>query len=230
MEILKSFNDACENLDRVKKELHDLQALHAAEMEKLPRPVPRFKKTPEQTAEAAAVLEKIKIYDRHIEIHHIAADFWKRNMRLALFADAWPVIMEILTKYAGKKYGPKTKENICAEAEARAGVRFFIQNYGEYSIWPCGKSYFSIEIYATMQDPALDDENRIMVPAVENLHLANCGNREPIADPIAAAVDLIEKRNAARAAMENLNKLLDEYNNACPDGSYYENKHYLKRA
>lgn len=50
----------------------------------------------------------------------------KHNYILAVFEEAKPVIISVLTKYENKPYGEKTKQKIAEEVKSLCGCRFYI--------------------------------------------------------------------------------------------------------
>ena len=63
----------------------------------------------------------------------------KSNAKIALFNEVLPVALNILSKYAGKPYGEKTKEKINNEIEEKTNCRFYISSRfgsGSYEIYP----------------------------------------------------------------------------------------------
>lgn len=72
-------------------------------------------------ANEAAIAEKCnELYVAEIK-KRILAD----NVKIALFAEAYPVLLDIFKKYSGKPYGEKTREKIRLEALA-AGYSIYI--------------------------------------------------------------------------------------------------------
>ena len=58
----------------------------------------------------------------------------KNNAKIALFNEVMPVALDILSKYAGKPYGEKTKQKISDEVKTATNCRFYISSrWSEYS-------------------------------------------------------------------------------------------------
>ena len=63
----------------------------------------------------------------------------QNNARIALYYDALPVVLEVLQKYPGNPYGPKTEAKIADEIQRRTGARAYIRTkYGhdEVNLYP----------------------------------------------------------------------------------------------
>lgn len=58
-------------------------------------------------------------------IAEVKARILRENAKVALFAEAYPVLLDIFKKYSGKPYGEKTREKIRLEAKA-AGYSVYI--------------------------------------------------------------------------------------------------------
>lgn len=89
-------------------------------------------------ANEAAIARKCS----ELYIAEVKTRILKENAKAALFAEAYPVILDIFKKYSGKPYGEKTREKIRLEIKA-AGYSVYI-----------GKTYYDRDtLYITeMQD------------------------------------------------------------------------------
>ena len=63
----------------------------------------------------------------------------RNNAKVALFNEVLPVALNILSKYAGKPYGDKTREKISNEIKEKTSCRFYISSRWDshsYEIYP----------------------------------------------------------------------------------------------
>lgn len=156
----------------------------------------------------------------------IKIELLKGNARIALAAEAIPVICEVWNKYAGKKHGPKTDEKIKNEIKEKANIYFYLSQRvysgSEFNISPCSvngwKTHgFDITI-STIYDSenkqykkAVDNNNVIQTIAPEDLQIIYI-SREYINDPDAVITQLYELNKKAREAQEELERITREYN------------------
>lgn len=156
----------------------------------------------------------------------IKIELLKGNARIALAAEAIPVICEVWNKYAGKKHGPKTNEKIKNEIKEKANIYCYLsqRSYSgsEFNISPCNENGWSTHgyeitvstIYNTdtqTYKKAVNDNNVIQAIAPEDLQLIFI-SREYINDPDAVITQLYELNKKARAAQEELERITHEYN------------------
>lgn len=157
----------------------------------------------------------------------IKIELLKGNARIALAAEAVPVICEVWNKYAGKKHGPKTNEKIKSEIKEKANIYCYLSQRSycgsEFNISPCGRNGFD-NIYGydvtvstkyntdtQTYKKAVDDNNVIQTIAPEDLQLIYI-SREYINDPDAVIIQLHELNKKAREAQEELERIAHEYN------------------
>lgn len=156
----------------------------------------------------------------------------KNNYRIVLFDDAAPHVVDVLKKYDGRQYGPKTREKIRDEIKAAAGVNFYINS----RTW-CDEIIISDEFLrynAQLEINLAADENgdrarllignKINAPEAEQLTMYYSTF---INDPAERVKELKKAYNAAREAQQALKKLCDEYNNLTVFGmeTIYAEKH-----
>lgn len=156
----------------------------------------------------------------------------KNNYRIVLFDDAAPHVVNVLKKYDGRQYGPKTREKIRDEIKAAAGVNFYINS----RTW-CDEIIISDEFlrYNAQLEINLDvDENgdrarllidnKINAPEAEQLTMYY---NMFVNDPAEHVRELKKAYNAAREAQRALEKLCSEYNSLTVFGmeTIYAEKH-----
>lgn len=101
----------------------------------------------------------------------IAIKILKSNAKIALFNEVMPAALEVLAKYKGKPYGPKTSEKIRNEIQKYTNCAFYISSsYGEqvYKIIPMGfcRNTYNIECGSKCIDgmrKKLLEKNKIQV-------------------------------------------------------------------
>lgn len=99
------------------------------------------------------------------------------NAKIALYNETLPVVLEILAKYKGKPYGPKTEEKIKDEIKEKANCGFYIsERYSsqEYHIIPL--EFISNDYNIECGQKCIDGEqkkllidNKIQVPELKDL-------------------------------------------------------------
>lgn len=107
----------------------------------------------------------------------IAVKILQNNAKLALFDEVMPAALEVLAKYKGKHYGPKTEQKIRDEIIEKKNCAFYISSsYGTqvYMIRPMGFSgnTYNIECGSKCVDgmrKILLDKNKIQVLALNDI-------------------------------------------------------------
>ena len=101
------------------------------------------------------------------------------NAKIALFNEVMPQVLEVISKYKNKPYGPKTEQKIKDEIKEKTNCGFYIsERYSsqEYHIFPLefyGNTY-DIECgtkYIEGKQKNLLDDNKIQVPELNDLTL-----------------------------------------------------------
>lgn len=156
----------------------------------------------------------------------------KNNYRIILFDDVVPHVVNVLKKYDGRQYGPKTREKIRDEIKAAAGVNFYINS----RTW-CDEIIISdeflryngqLEIETRADEngerPRLLIDNKINAPEAEQLTMYY---NNFVDDPAERVKELKKAYNAAREAQRTLEKKCSEYNNLTVFGmeTIYAEKH-----
>ena len=158
------------------------------------------------------------------------------NARIALFNEVLPVALDILSKYAGKPYGEKTKQKVSDEVKDAINCRFYINShYGSdsysYEIYPvdgvgneynisCGTEYTD-----GSKKPLLVD-NKIQIVTFDEIELYYI-SREYVENIPQRIADLKAAYVEAVAKQEELNAVCNRFNNlAVGDiGHIYSDKH-----
>lgn len=216
---MKTFNEIIAEIKTLSAHTNETQARsekEAARLDFIANP-----KNDDARAEWQKALDKYAATCKAITNNKIKMELLKGNARIALAAEAIPVICEIWNKYAGKKHGPKTNDKIKAEIKEKANIYFYLSQRvysgSEFNITPCGMYGYDITV-STIYDSekqqykkAVDDNNVIQTIAPEDLQLIYV-SREYIEDVDAAIAQLYALNEKARAAQEELENIAHEYN------------------
>ena len=156
----------------------------------------------------------------------------KNNYRIILFDDAVPHVVNVLKKYDGRQYGPKTREKIRDEIKTAAGVSFYINS----RTW-CDEMIISdeflrynaqLEINTAADEngkrPRVLIDNKINAPAVEQLTMFD---NVFVDNPAERVQELKAAYQAARDIQRALENACKEYNNLTVYGiePIYAEKH-----
>lgn len=211
---IKTTRAAIEKATDTERELTNALYMDAATFRRLreandPAELERRRATEKQLTENADRLRDLKL-----TLHLL-----KHNAKIALYTEAVPVALDVLKKYAGKPYGEKTREKISDEVKTRTGCRFYIStrySTTEYNFYPvdvCGNDYNITVGPAGGSDLQLLKENKIQLPALDDLHLWYIGNR--YFDDIPAAIQ------EAKAAYDRAVRAREELEAACSAFNVY---------
>lgn len=157
--------------------------------------------------------------------------FMYDNARRAYYAEKMPVVLEVFRKYAGKAYGPKTKDRINEEVKSRANCAVYIEQsayhcyinlvpLNEYGYSGTMYKYNDFQISGRWENGKctmiLNENNRINADALkaDNWYLTNCG--EYIENTTEAAQLLRERFNQTKKAMQELETACKAFNEVCP--------------
>ena len=148
----------------------------------------------------------------------------KHNYRIALFDECMPIVLEILKKYNGKKYGEKTRAKIRDEIKARAGVNFYINRRtwcDEIIIsddFLCYSGQLEINTRADengTRAAIITDDNKINAPDIDNLFM----HYNTFVDNIPERVQALKTaHNDARQLQEQLKTACNKYNDLTVNG------------
>jgi len=171
---------------------------------------------------------KEKTTDEMIEKSHklqtlkISVKIMKDNFRIAFVSETMPIIENIIAKYAGKKYGEKTKEKIREEFKNN-NIAFYVSGYSslgdEINIAPLNdngccyaRDYIVLKYPYKMH---FTDENNKIMALPEELKMSH-------SNYIDNEIEHAEKIQKAFIEMKNkydeFNKSMNEYNHMLPDG------------
>lgn len=214
-EIMQEIDSTYDAIDASKETEKALGAKWMAEFDRSKRKEVRE----ELSEEWAAACERTK--DLKLSLYLL-----KNNARISLFHEVMPVFLEILEKYKGKPYGPKTEQKIMEEVKEKTGARAYIRtNHGqdEVDIYPVntiGNEYSitaSVEYSRNGETNHLLIDNKIQILPLEYFHLWYI--RNTYFDDIPAAVQ--EMKALYRKAYEiqrELDATCSAFNKYAVDG------------
>lgn len=142
------------------------------------------------------------------------------NAKIALFNDIMPQVLEVLAKYKGKPYGPKTEQKIRDEIKEKTNCSFYISDrYSsqEYHIIPLefSNNDYNIECgtkYIEGKNKNLLDDNKIQVPELNDLTIYY-SSKEYIDNIPKRIKELKKLYKKAYEKQKELEKICSEYNN-----------------
>lgn len=189
-----------------------------------------------------ANMEKLQKLEKIMQKEAIIVDILSDNYRSVLYAEYLPQILEVLKKYAGKKYGEKTKEKIYQEMKDSLNIGFWIDrryntfdylqfyllndegykayNMPDFCIGTNGK-------YPDNMKLNISTENRICVYPYEDYYLAEA--RGYIEDPAEHAEKILEAQAEAKQAEEAYAKALSKYKSLLPSATYGKVSGYVDK-
>lgn len=156
------------------------------------------------------------------------------NAKIALFNEAMPIVLEVLTKYKNKPYGPKTEEKIKDEIKEKTNCGFYISarySSQSYNIIPLefSNNNYNIECGTKCIDgkqKKLLDENKIQVLNFNDLTL--CYTSKEYIDNIPKRIKELKRLyKKAYEKQQELEKICSEYNNLAVGNikNIYKDKH-----
>ncbi len=141
------------------------------------------------------------------------------NAKIALFNEVMPVVLEVLTKYKNKPYGPRTEEKIKDEIKEKTKCGFYIsKRYSsqEYHIFPLEFHCNTYDIvcgtkYIDGKQKKLLDDNKIQVPELSDLTIYY-DSKEYIENIPKRIKELKRLYKKAYEKQQELEKICSEYN------------------
>lgn len=168
VEIQKDIEKSYQSINEKKKKLNQLIDTY--------KPITDFE---EKVKQHKAVEKDMVKLNEEIKDLTITIKILNSNAKIALFNEVMPQVLEVLAKYKGKPYGPKTEEKIKDEIKEKANCSFYIStryNSQEYHIIPLdfSNNICNIECgtkYIDGKQKKLLDENKIQVPEFSDITL-----------------------------------------------------------
>ena len=145
----------------------------------------------------------------------------KSNYEYSVCKTVVPVICEVMNKYLGKRVGEKTTDKIKNEVYEKTGFRF----YWSSSYFTCKLNIHSnnlnADLYVNWTDTNISHffEEEL---TEDKIHI-----REDYVEDIPAYVkQMREERSRLKQAMENLNQMIDKYNEKCVGDMHHYSRYY----
>lgn len=179
--------------------------------------------TPEELETAKAKYKEaearyIKELERN-ETVKIKIEILKANAAQALFAEIIGTVCDIWNKYEGKPHGEKTADKIRAELKAATGYYISIGNkwrdarisiYFDYKSPAPFRDLEFCPIWNGSEQPALDNNNKILKLTPENFRVYCCG---AYVEDVNAHIKALKKAHkAAQDAEKALENAVSAYN------------------
>lgn len=208
-EILKDVNKTYQKIKEVEEKTKELQNTYLTIVNLKERHEKR------KTVENELVRLEEKKKDLQITIKILNS-----NVKIALYNEVMPIVLEVLAKYKNKPYGPKTEQKIKDEIKEKTNCSFYIStrySSQEYQIIPLefSNNNYNIECGSKCIDgkqKKLLDENKIQVLEFNDLSLYYA-SKEYIDNIPKRIKELKRLYKKAYEKQQELATLCNEYNN-----------------
>jgi hypothetical protein len=226
-EIQKDIEKAYQTIKENNKKIDELVSTYSNIMD--------FK---EKITQKRAVENEMCKLNEEIKDLTITIKILNSNAKIALYNENMPVVLEVLSKYKNKPYGPKTEEKIKDEIKEKTNCIFYISeryNSQEYHIIPLefSNNNYNIECgakYIDGKQKKLLDENKIQVLEFSDITLYYTSKEyiDNIPKRIKQLKKLykkaVEKQKELDAACSEFNSLaVGNIKHIYPDKHIYEN-------
>lgn len=210
---MEKFNDILEKISQLGNEitaLNEEERKLSDSYKSVPGLLARYKAS-------MAVSSKLDEIARQKLDRNIARKILQNNARVALFREIIPVALEVLSKYAGKSYGEKTKQKISDEVMQRTNCRFYISNrFGNdtYEIYPnvFGNEYNITcgTIYDNGKNKPLLVDNKIQQVSMDDMQLYYISDE--YVEDVQRRVEILKQvYEAAVAKQKELEEICESY-------------------
>ena len=207
-EIIKEVNKTRQTIKETNEKINDLQNTYLKIMDIKERHEKR------KNVENEMVMLEEKKKDLQITIKILNS-----NAKIALYNETMPIVLEVLSKYKGKPYGPKTEEKIKNEIKEKTSCSFYISS--RYSSQTChiiplefsGNDY-NIECgtkYIDGKQKKLLEENKIQALELIDIELYY-SSKEYIENIPKRIKELKKLYKKAYEKQQELEKICSEYN------------------
>lgn len=167
-EILKDVSKAYQTIKKIDEKTEELQNTYLN--------IVNLKERHEKRKDVENDLVRLEEKKKDLQI---TIKILNSNAKIALFNEATPIVLEVLTKYKNKPYGPKTEEKIKDEIKEKTNCSFYIStrySSQSYHIIPLefSNNNYNIECGTKCIDgkqKKLLDENKIQVLNFNDLTL-----------------------------------------------------------
>ena len=220
---MKKFTDIIKEVNQTRKNIKEVEE----KIKETRKKIKETRKTYLNITDVKERREKMKTVENDIvkleekkEDLQITIKILNSNAKIALFNETTPIVLEVLAKYKGKPYGPKTELKIRDEIKEKTNCSFFISDrYSsqEYHIIPLEFSNNDYDIecgtkYIEGKKKKLLDDNKIQVPELNDITLYYT-SKEYIDNIHKRIKELKNLYKKAYEKQRELEKICSEYNN-----------------
>lgn len=156
----------------------------------------------------AAESELLAISEKKVDLK-LTRMILESNARAALFNEVMPIVLEILMKYKGKSFGPKTKSKIYEEIKEKTGCDCYIDQSYSQRVYITPELTRSIDIYCYPKENILID-NKVQECSTKDIALYN--NKGYVDDIPERISELKKLHKEVAEKQEELIKYCDRYN------------------
>ena len=208
-EILKDVSKAYQTIKKIDEKTEELQNTYLNNV--------NLKERHEKRKDVENDLVRLEEKKKDLQI---TIKILNSNAKIALFNEAMPIVLEVLTKYKNKPYGPKTEEKIKDEIKEKTNCSFYIStrySSQSYHIIPLefSNNNYNIECGTKCIDgkqKKLLDENKIQVLNFNDLTLYYT-SKEYIDNIPKRIKELKRLYKKAYEKQQELAAICSEYNN-----------------
>lgn len=161
----------------------------------------------------------IKEYRERIKKCELRIKYMNNNAKIALFNEAMPSVLEVLSKYEGKPYGKKTEEKIANEVKEKINCYAYIRS-GQIHVFQVGKNNY--EFYCGIKsglynEKKILDGNKIQHIEIEDLSISYINTT--YYEDIDSTIEELERlHKEAKQKQDELNEIFEKYNELIVDG------------
>lgn len=215
---MKKFSDIIEEVNQTRQNIKEVEE-KSKEIRKTYLNIIDLKKRYEKMKTVENELLRLEEKKEDLQI---TIKILNSNAKIALYNETLPVVLEVLTKYKNKPYGPKTEQKIKDEIKEKTKCGFYIskryssQEYHISSLEFSGSAYDIVcgtKFIEGKQKNLLDD-NKIQVPELNDLTLYYT-SKEYIDNIPKRIKDLKRLYKKAYEKQQELDAICSEYNSLC---------------
>lgn len=207
-EILKDVSKAYQTIKKIDEKTEELQNTYLN--------IVNLKERHEKRKDVENDLVRLEEKKKDLQI---TIKILNSNAKIALFNEAMPIALEVLTKYKNKPYGPKTEEKIKDEIKEKTNCSFYIStrySSQSYHIIPLefSNNNYNIECGSKCIDgkqKKLLEENKIQVLEFNDLTLYYT-SKEYIDNIPKRIKELKKLYKKAYEKQQELNEICSKYN------------------
>ena len=215
---MKKFNDIIKEVNKTYKKIKEVEE-KTEELQNTYLNIVNLKERHEKRKDVENDLVRLEEKKKDLQI---TIKILNSNAKIALFNEAMPIVLEVLTKYKSKPYGPKTEKKIKDEIKEKTNCSFYIsERYGSqaYHIIPLefSNNNYNIECgtkYIDGKQKKLLEENKIQVLELDDFTLYYT-SKEYIDNIPKRIKELKRLYKKAYEKQQELAALCSEYNNLC---------------